>query len=498
MCENKSISHCILFINRKNNVNKNKVFKTSLVASSIAFSMVQSNVYAAVDILDIKLQGQSCEVGFRPITSEEIMPIKSDLVGQMGPWQITNIADGYVLMGSGYNGTIKQDRLAGTTWCTYNTPPDHSIPDYAALVLPENDEAHTEWYLVNKKEFYQPLALLAHYLGFGWAGGTGSKYVGDDMITSTDGLGNYDIDADNSGSCEGYRCNERLKMDISGFEYHIDPETFNAGQITQSDKELIGRRSEVVTNESDLEQQYRVTFKYEKSTNWSKTDTYGLSQKVSTKNKFKWPLVGETELSIEIGANQSWATTNGDSESKGISNTIVVNVAPNTKQEVFMEVFRSSISYPYTFNAELSYELALTGFMRWSGNALSHHPDDRPTYTANWVIGRNGGNDKSLKYQYEHRNIPATSNEWDWPWLLREYGADNVKSLLGQVLRPIQTKITGEFFADASFGSDVRFGKTIPLGSRTKRSAEYSLTDEELEQYGIKNFSVEVVPVPKL
>lgn len=479
-------------------MDKGKTFNKRLISSSILLVISSFNTSAAVDILDVTLQGQRCETGFRPITRNDVALIKFDLLGQMGNWQITNLADGYVLMGPGYQGTIKQDNLAATTWCTYITPPDRSIPNYASLTLPENDEAYTEWHLINKKEFYKPLALLAHYLGFGWTGGTDSQYVGDDMLTSTDGLGHYDIDANNSGSCDGYRCKERLKMDITGFEYHIDPETFNAGDITQSDKELIGRRSEVVTNESDLEQQYRVTFKYEKATNWSKTDTYGLSQKVSTKNKFKWPLVGETELSIEIGGSQSWASTNGDSETKGISNTIVVNVAPNTKQEVFMEVFRSSISYPYSFNAELSYEVAMSGFLRWSGNALSSHPDNRPNYTARWVIGRNGGNDKSLKYQYEHRNIPATSNEWDWPWLLREYGAENVRGLLGEVLRPIQTKITGEFFANASFGSDVRFGKTIPLGGRVKRSSDYSLTDEELDAHGIKNFTVEVVAMPKL
>ena len=479
-------------------MDKNNIFKKTLISSSVLMSSLTLNVNAAVDILDVKLQGPSCETGLRPITRDEIPLIKSDLVRQMGQWQISNIAGGYVLMGSGYNGTIKQDNLAGTTWCTYLIPPDRTIPNYAAFVLPQNDEAYTEWHLINKKEFYKPLALLAHYLGFGWAGGISGQYVGDDMLTSTDGRGHYDIDANNSGACEGYRCKERLKMDITGFEYHIDPETFSAGEITQSDKELIGRRSEEVTNESDLEQQYRVTFKYDQSTNWSKTDTYGLSQKVSTKNKFKWPLVGETELSIEIGATQSWASTKGDSETKGISNTIIVNVAPNTKQQVFMEVFRSSISYPYAFNAELSYEVVMRGFLRWSGNALSRHPEDRPYYTANWVIGRNGGNDRSLTYQYEHRNIPATSNEWDWPWMLHEYGADNVRSLLGEVLRPIQTQITGDFYANSSFGSDVRFGKTIPLGSRVKRSIDSSLTDEELEANGIKNFTIEVVPVPKI
>ncbi|EGA70615.1 hypothetical protein VISI1226_15928 [Vibrio sinaloensis DSM 21326] len=476
----------------------NNVTKLSLITLSIVGALYSVSSSAAVDILDVKLQGQYCDDGFRAISQHELMPIKSEIVARMGQWQITNLSDGYVLMGPGYNGTIKQDRLAGTTWCTYVTPPDHSIPVYTPMELAENDEDYTQWHLVNDRQFYQPLALLAHYLGFGWAGGTGSKYVGDDMIITTDGEGTYRINADDSGSCEGHRCKDRLRMTVSDFEYRIDPETFKAGSITQSDRDLIGRRSELVTNESDLEQQYRVTFKYEKTTSWSKTDTYGLSQKVTTKNKFKWPLVGETELSIEVGANQSWASTDGEGETKGISNTIVVNVAPNTKQEVFMEVFRSSISYPYSFGAELSYKASMTGFMRWSGNALSYHPEDRPTYTAEWMIGRAGGKSKDLRYQYEHRNIPATNNEWDWPWMLREYGEDDIRNVLGQLLRPIQTKITGEFFAESSFGSNVRYGETIPLSTRSKRSTNYSLSDAELEEYGIKNFTVEIQPITKL
>jgi len=480
-------------------VKKIRILNLSALSISILSAVNSAQAFAAVDILDVRLQGQSCNSEFRPVTRDEAELIKSGLVSQMGQWQITNLANGYVIMGSGHNGNIKQDRLANNTWCTYINPPDHSIPNYMPLTLPENDEAYTEWYLVNNREFYKPLSLLAHYLGFAWTAGTNSQYVGDDMVISTDGEGTYKIDANDSGNCSGYRCNERLKMTVTDFEYQIDPQTFKAGEITQSNRDVIGRRSELVTNESDLEQQYRVTFKYEKSTNWSKTDTYGLSQKVTTKNKFKWPLVGETELSIEVGANQSWASTGGEADTKGISNTIVVNVAPNTKQEVFMEVFRSSISYPYSFGAELSYKVTMNSFMRWSGNALSHHPEDRPNYTAEWVVGRNGGTDKNLRYQYDHRNIPATNNEWDWPWMIREYSESSVRSVLGEILRPIETKVTGEFYADASFGSNVRYGETIPLSNRSKRSVgEYSLSDEELESVGIRNFSVEIEPIPKL
>ncbi|MFD2178028.1 aerolysin family beta-barrel pore-forming toxin [Veronia pacifica] len=478
--------------------NKRQPIPIIIVASLVA-AAYSSHADASLDILNIKQHGQYCDDGFRPLTSDEVMPLKGELLKRMGHWQIINLADGYVVMGAGHFGRIKQDVLALNTWCTDVIQPDHSLPEYSPIILPGNSEAYTEWHLINDKKFYKPLALFAHYLGFAWAGGSASKFVGDDMVTSTDGNGSYHINANNGGPCEGYRCNERLKINISEIEYHIDPNTFSAGEIIQSDKEKIGQRTEVVINESDVKQQYRVTFSYDKTTNWSKTDTYGLSQRVSTKNTFEWPLVGKTELSIEVGANQSWASTTGDSQSKGISNTIVIDVPPHSKQEVSMEIFRSSISYPYQFNAALSYEVAFTGFMKWSGNALSDHPQDRPTYTSRWVIGRHGGKDKNIAYQYQHRNISSTDSEWDWPWLLRENDINDVKSVLGEILTPIHTHISGHFFAEASYGSNVRYGKTIPLYTLKSRVAEeHSMANSELSAVGIKNFKVNITPIPMI
>lgn len=76
--------------------------------------------------------------------------------------------------------------------------------------------------------------------------------------------------------------------------------------MTQSDRQLVKTVVGWAINDSDTPQSgYDVTLRYDTATNWSKTNTYGLSEKVTTKNKFKWPLVGETELSIEIAANQS-------------------------------------------------------------------------------------------------------------------------------------------------------------------------------------------------
>ena len=154
----------------------------------------------------------------------------------------------------------------------------------------------------------------------------------------------------------------------------------------------------------------------------------------------------------------------------------------------------------------MSYDLKLTNFMLRE-NALMWHPTDFPNYTGHWVIGRNTDGKTDLGYQYSNRNIPITDKEWDWPWLIRKYGEERSLMTLGRVLRKIYAPIKGNFFAEASSASDLYFGKSIPIPDNELTSAkslqidkelkQKSLTNEELEQNGIYNFSFEAKPIAR-
>ena len=87
------------------------------------------------------------------------------------------------------------------------------------------------------------LALLAHYLGYGWCAGCRAQKVGEDFRRSGDSW-----EADKRGPCDGYKANHRLKLHYGDFEFGIKrisygrpviqslaPEVFLSGTVSNSD-----------------------------------------------------------------------------------------------------------------------------------------------------------------------------------------------------------------------------------------------------------------------
>ncbi|CAG23788.1 MULTISPECIES: aerolysin family beta-barrel pore-forming toxin [Photobacterium] len=478
--------------------------KLSMLALSIMGAFAYPNIASAqITIYDLDIQGQTCNSEYRPITRSEARFLGTALTNKMGEWQITNLADGYVIMGSGYGYEIKQDGLWHTTFCVPTKIEIPQIYDMSPINIPENDVLTVEWDLINQVEFYQPWARLANALGFAWAGGTRSKYAGEDMVVTRQSDHDFLVTGYNNGNCNGYRCDERLKMEFTNFNYEVEPSTLWVGKKVESDKESYGYIVGYAKNASSTMQQRRLTYSYSESTNWSKTDTYKYSEKVTSKSKFKFPLIGETELSLELGAEQSFATTDGKSSQKTISDVAVVNVPPHTQIPVFLKIEKATVDYPYKFNAQVSYDVTLTSFMRWGGNALLSHDENRPTKSITYTVGRGSTPATNLLYQYQHPHTPLGTDFWDWSWLVDKHGKDALKWAVSDALRPIKTKVSGDFHADSSYVADVTYLADEPFygnderAGRVRRSVGSApiATKEELEQLGIKDFQLNIEPV---
>ena len=350
-----------------------------------------------------------CSTNNRLITHSEAQIYRSDIVNKMGKWQITGLADGWVIMGSGYAGEIKRGS-ASNSWC-YPKNPVNEIPSLSALKIAPGSQSQIEWDLVNQKEsFIKPLSYLAHYMGFAWVGGNRSNYVGEDMEVTKSGSG-WTIQGYNGGSCSGYRCGEKTSITASNFEYVMDTESYRiTGDIVSADKELVKTLTVPAINDTSVDQMSVVTIEYDASTNWSKTNDYSISESVTLANTWKSPSVtggSDTSLSVTISAGQAWGTSNGGSESQRVAVQARTNIPANTSVNAKVDLFKSSISYPYEFDADITYNVSINGFMRWGGNALLSHPENRPTENANFVIGRWAGQEKSIPYQWEHRYIPG-------------------------------------------------------------------------------------------
>ena len=322
---------------------------------SIAFSNIIEPIYP--DKLKLfKLGSEVCGVDYRTLTRDEAQSVKSSIINMMGTWQITGLADHWLILGPGYHGEIKPGN-AWTTWCyPINDDGSDTIPELAPYVIPAGDEIDVQWKLVqDRNNFVKPSSYLAHYLGYAWVGGDHSDYVGEDMDITRDGDG-WLIQGNNQGACDGYECRDKSTIRINNFAYTLDEHRFSHGSITESNKELVKTISANAVNNTDVPQQVVINLRYDTSTDWSKTNTYGLSEKVTTKHTFKWPLVGDTELSIEIADNQLWAAKNGGSETNGVTVEARPMIPAHSSIPIKIALYQSSISYSYEFSVDISYE----------------------------------------------------------------------------------------------------------------------------------------------
>ncbi|NRB22405.1 aerolysin family beta-barrel pore-forming toxin [Shewanella sp.] len=448
-----------------------------------------------------ELGSEICGESYRPVTRDEAQSVKSAIVGKMEKWQTSALAEHWLIMGPGYYGEIKRG-TADSTWCYPNNIGSDEIPVLSTHSIPTGDEVDIQWRLVHDRDYFvKPVSYLAHLLGYAWVGGNHSDYVGEDMDIFRE-ADSWRIQGNDQGRCSGYRCGDKTSIEVSNFAFSLNSTGFSHGDITESGKQLIKVITANAVNHEDTPQQVVVSLNYDTTSHWTKTDTYGFSEKVTTKNKFKWPLVGETELSIEIAADQSWSSEKGGTETNSVTIQASPIVPANSITPIKISIYKSSISYPYEYDVDISYDLNITGFLRWGGNAWHTHPTNRPTKSHTFTIGRWKNHANSINYQWDKRYIPGEIRWWDWSSTIEEYGYSTMKSILSQVIRPIKSSVSGDFYAENQFAGDIEIG--YPKDNRmssfyaVERGVELrdqNFSADEMTNLGLENVELSVTRV---
>lgn len=459
-------------------ISRTTTLTLSTIAVLVSAGIAQARVYPDQILLD-SLGDDQCRANYRPLTADEASTHRHFLMDRMGKWQIAGLEGDWAIMGSGYNGEIKHYGQTKDTWC-YPLNDEGEIPDYAAQSVPEGTELDIQYSLVNNRsEFIKPLSYLAHYLGYAWVGGNHSDYIGEDMNVWRSG-DQWFIRGNNDGGCDGYRCDEKTAIKVDNFSYTLNDSDFWHGDVVESDKQLVKTITAIARNNLDVPQQVVVDLKVDEATDWSKTNSYGFAQKVQTENEFKWPLVGKTKLTISFEANQSFANSNGGSSSEQVTLQARPFVPAHSEIPIRVELYRSSISYPYRFGANLSYDVTFDGFLRWGGNAWHSHPENRPTLRHSFTMGRGSQPEHDIAYQWHHRYIPGEVKWWDWSWAVEQYGLESLQRATGKSLRPFYSYVSGDFSAESQYAGTIELGQAKPIdeagSSRVKRSISPMIT----------------------
>ncbi len=268
-------------------------------------------------------------------------------------------------------------------------------------------------------------------------------------------------------------------------------DNFWHGETTESELELIKTIKGEAINSTDVEQTWVMTLDYTKSDTWSKTDNYSFSEKVSVEKGFKWPKVNGAKYNISFDATQSFGSQTGGTTSETVSNQVRVVVPPGKTIVAEIKLWSQSISYPYRFDADLSYDISFNGFLRYSGNAWITHPTNRPNKKHTFTIGRDSDKSRDIDYQWEHRYIPGEAKWWDWSWTIEQYGLNSMHYATGRTLRPFHSYVSGNFYAESQYASATDISYPEKPNSVSSMTSD-NITEEQINGVTIKtNFDAQ-------
>ncbi|MGR5334047.1 aerolysin family beta-barrel pore-forming toxin [Vibrio gigantis] len=448
------------------NVSKTMLFSTAL---SLIPLTAHSKIYSDQIVLD-KLGEDVCRSDYRPLTHTEAQEHKTALISRMNVWDIAGLQNDWGIMGSGYHGLIKQGQPSDNTWCYPNTP-DAGLPYYEAQAIETNNNLDVQRALVSDNtNFIRPLSYLAHNLGYAWVGGDNGRYVGQDMAIKPLNNG-WEIKGNSDRSCTGDRCDEKTKITIDNFSYTLDSNAFSHGNVSEPEQTLINTVSAYAINDSDEPKQIIVDLHFEQSTQWRKTNSFDLSDSVMLKENFTWPLVGKTDVTVVLEQDQRFSDTNNGSRSEPTELQAIITVPANSVLPFQVEFLRSTISYPYRIKTNIGYDVNFTGFLRFSGNALSNHPTNRPTVSHTFTMGTNSEKQANIRYQWDHRYIPGEMKWWDWSWAINTNGLSSMQYAAGASLRPFYTHVSGQFSAESQYSGLIDIGEEHSVDSFDAMSA---------------------------
>ena len=170
--------------------------------------------------------------------------------------------------------------------------------------------------------------------------------------------------------------------------------------------------------------------------------------------RISWPMI----LSKVVGSS-----SNGGSTSKQVTLQVRPIVPAQSEIPIRVELYRSTISYPYRFGANISYDVNFNGFLRWSGNAWHSHPTDRPYLSHTFTMGRGSDEKSNIRYQWDHRYIPGETKWWDWSWAINKYGLNRMQYAAGASLRPFHSYVSGDFYAESQYAGTMEIGEESPI-----------------------------------
>ncbi|GFR69242.1 biomphalysin [Elysia marginata] len=260
------------------------------------------------------------------------------------------------------------------------------------------------------------MALLAHYMGYGWCAGCRSPWVGDDFVKSGDTWL-----ADKSRRCSGYKSNHRLSLAFGDWSFGTKEILYGQAVVDELQPESVD--DGVIVNNDPTPATKTVT----------RTEVSIRSVKHTTTSSWK----SSAELGIEVSYTPSGATggvggsvsykfnyesgfTTQDSSQQQQSRTFTISSSKNLEPyssvrfQLMMSKIRSTV--PYTAKVLVRFSTEFKGFLRWGGGSNEANTNYHAKH-------RGSSKRPTVNYKFGSTSVPfytalyQESSQAQRPWL---------------------------------------------------------------------------------
>ncbi|XP_059148930.1 uncharacterized protein LOC131936092 [Physella acuta] len=273
------------------------------------------------------------------------------------------------------------------------------------------------------------MALLAHYLGYGWCSGCRAPYVGEDFRRTGDAW-----HADKSGRCEGYMSDKRLSMAYGDWRFEINHIKYGTPVL----QDLIPETIEIVTLENN--ESFKATKTYSRiipkvrSVTHTTTSSWKHSDELNGQISYTPPsTVNSTPVVYTFKYENSTVTSDqNNKENFGIlTHSTSKDLNPHSAVKLHYIVHKTRTTTTYTATVMAKFSTELQGFLRWGNGPNSIESNyhntyrgskDRPTFNYKF------GDSRTPFYEdLKNKNDAMLS---PWLWELMKHAYPDAKSLI--------------------------------------------------------------------
>lgn len=325
----------------------------------------------------------------------------------------------------------------------------------------------------------KPAALLAHHLGFAWAGGNRLEdkgLVGEGFKRTKNG---WKAEYDKNGA-GGTKAHDRLEIIYSDWNFSIKKIHFGESAIDKVEQvETRKQNFDNFLGPKDIIGKFNMSIVDSVGVEDLRSQTFGWSGGVTMSQDVKVPILGGMSVELKFGTSGSETEqqTNSKTELKQFDTTAFFTLPKFSKQEVIGVATRTVSTIKYTALIEAKFTVEFRGFMRWRASGGNYHEDHRGSDKRRRIPYKFGGITESGMTSFVQELVDQSKNDispWLWSDLLKD-----VPSVQG-VINRLSDPLAYTFPINGTIRNVKGVEMNVKLGGVTYNEAAYEELGEEL------------------